>query len=101
MTTRGTTTGAGPNGADVDAAVARWAAAAGVPASVAQAPGSPGPLAVRFLRGVLLGCALGLPLLAPASVDVPGDGLGLALVAGGLWLGVGILLRREEPRAGR
>lgn len=100
MTTRGTT-GAGPTSEDVDAAVARWAAAAGVPTSVAQAPGSPSPVVVRLLRGVLLGCAFALPLLALGSVDEPGDGLGLALVVGGLWLGVGILLRRREPRAGR
>ena len=101
MTTRGTTTGGEPGSADVDAAVTRWAAAAGPPAPVARPDRLPGSAVVRFLRGVLLGCAIGLPLLALALADEPADGLGTALVVLGLWLGGGILQRRQESRAGR
>jgi hypothetical protein len=91
MTPRGTT----GSGADVDAAVARWAAAAGVPVAVAQGYRSQTSIGMRFLRGFLLGCAVGVPLLALASVDGPADGLRLSGVLLVLWLGVRIQHRRQ------
>ena len=90
-TTEGT--GTGP-GTDVDAAVARWAAAAGVPTSVAQGYESRTPAATRFLRGVLMGGAVGLPMLALASLDGPSDGLWLVLALAVTLLGLRIARQR-------
>ena len=77
-----TTTEGNPTAADVDAAVERWAAAAGVPASVAQGHEDRTPAARRLLRGVALGLLAGLPLVFLAQFDGPA----VLLVLAGLLL---------------
>ncbi|WP_346623685.1 hypothetical protein [Blastococcus montanus] len=81
--------------AAVRAATERWARAAGVPVSVAEgaAPdGDPGA-GTRFLRGLLIGCAVGALLLWPVTVDGP-----TALVWVLLALGTGFLLAATTPQ---
>ncbi|CCG03578.1 hypothetical protein [Blastococcus saxobsidens] len=77
------------HGTEVEAAVARWAAAAGVPESVAQGYESRTSLARRFLRGFLLGGLIGVPMLVFSSLDEPADGLWLVVA-----LAVVLLVRR-------
>ena len=97
VTTRGTSTGS--NRSDVDATVARWAAAAGVPASVAQGYRPTTPAWLRFLRGVLAGCAVGVVLLVVGSVEGPPGGVGLALAVLVVWTASRILQRRQHRRS--
>lgn len=77
------------------AAVARWAAAAGVPESVAQGYESRTPAAMRLLRGVLMGGLIGVPVLLFASADGPADGLWLVLVLALALLGLRIARQRR------
>ena len=84
-----TSTGNSRTPAEVEAAVERWAAAAGVPASVARGYEEPTPAARRLLRGIGLGLLVGLP---PASV-AQFDGLAVLLVLAGLVLVMSIVHR--------
>ncbi|RBY90180.1 hypothetical protein DQ244_11970 [Blastococcus sp. TBT05-19] len=99
---RGTTTTQGTRGeaagSEVDAAVARWAAAAGVPESVARDYESQTSFGRRVLHGFLLGLLVGLPLLALTwAVDV-GGALPFVLVCGVLVLLVRIAQQRSSSR---
>ncbi|WP_104523612.1 hypothetical protein [Blastococcus atacamensis] len=95
---RGTTTQAirDDAGTDVDAAVARWAAAAGIPVSVAQGFESRTSVGRRVLRGFLLGLAVGLPVIALGWAGEAGNGVRLVLVCAVLVL----LLRIAQHRSG-
>ena len=88
-----TTRQGGPTATEVDAAVQRWAAAAGVPASVAQGCEDRSPAAGRVLRGILLGLLVGLPLVVLARFD----GAPVLLVLAGLLLVLSILRQRRAP----
>ncbi|TFV49517.1 hypothetical protein [Blastococcus sp. TF02A-35] len=80
---------------DVDAAVARWAAAAGLPASVAQGYESRTPAALRVLRGFLLGMTVVLPLLALGWAVELGGGPAVVLVCALLVLALRVAQRRS------
>ncbi|WP_113796187.1 hypothetical protein [Blastococcus sp. TF02-8] len=78
-----------------DAAVARWAAAAGVPASVVEGYESRAPAWLRLLRGLLLGLVAGAPVLALAWVARHGGGLTVLLVGAGLVVALRIVVHRR------
>ena len=95
------TTEGGPRPADVEAAVDRWAAAAGVPEDVVRGTPRRPSAARRFLRGVLLGGAVALPMVLLATVDGPADGIRATVVLAVLVVGLRIALRRRGTGAAR
>ncbi|NEK85724.1 hypothetical protein GCU60_08105 [Blastococcus saxobsidens] len=99
MTTTGT------RGADAgtaeSAAVARWAAAAGVPESVAQGYESRTSTTTRFLRGVLLGGVVAVPVLLLGAIDGPGGGLWPVVVLVLAVIGLRIAQQRRHRRRRR
>ncbi|MGY2084839.1 hypothetical protein [Blastococcus sp. SYSU DS0539] len=75
--------------AEVRAAAERWARAAGVPLEAAHGSAAhPAPVALRLLRGSLLGAALGVFLLLVARGEAGAAGLWVLLaLATGLRVG--------------
>ncbi|MCZ2860886.1 hypothetical protein [Blastococcus sp. VKM Ac-2987] len=88
--------------AEVRAAAERWARAAGVPLATAQGSAphrSPAPL--RFLRGALLGAALGLLLLLMARGTGITAVLGVVLAVAVCVLAGRISAQRRQRAPGR
>ncbi|MGY1835947.1 hypothetical protein ACI79P_12620 [Blastococcus sp. SYSU DS0510] len=92
--------GHGSDEAEVHAAAERWARAAGHPTPVLDAPGPTRSTATRFLRGLLLGAAVGAVLLVSTAQGPTAALWGLLALVGGVL--VGRILqdrRRPSPRA--